>query len=97
MIGLAAQIVGGIGHHADVDAVLIVGLEKVLEHHGAAALAPFRAALAIRGAAIVGRLFRRIDMRMPVDDHAGVSVKSPPVNRGNSRDLPVFVFICEPM
>ena len=30
-----------------------MGIEKVLEHHGAAALAPFRPALAVGGAAIV--------------------------------------------
>src|SRR5947209_15431752 len=73
MVGLAAQIMRGIGHHADVDAVLIVGLEKVLEHHGAAALAPSRPALAVQRAEIVGRLFRSIDVRMPIDDHADFS------------------------
>jgi hypothetical protein len=67
---LAAQIVRGIGDDADVDAVLVVRLEKILEHHGAAALAPLRAALAVVGAEVVGRFFRCVDVRMPVDDHA---------------------------
>src|SRR5262249_6731786 len=73
MCGLAAQIMRGVGHHADIDAVLVMSIEEVLEHHRAAAFAPFRPALAIGGAAIVGRLLRRIDVRMPIDDHAGFS------------------------
>src|SRR6202030_786175 len=36
VIGFAAQIVRGIRHYADVDAVLVVGLEAISEHHGAA-------------------------------------------------------------
>src|SRR5262249_20488966 len=82
MRGLAAQIMRGVGHHADIDAVLVMGIEEVLEHHGAAAFAPFRPALAVGGAAIVGRLLRRIDVRMPVDDHASFPrLKSLPANR----------------
>ncbi len=69
VVGLAAQIMRGIRYHADVDAVLVVGLEEVLEHHGAAALAPLRPMLAVQGAEIVGCLFRSIDVRVPVDDH----------------------------
>src|SRR5215813_12367246 len=82
----------GIRHHADVDAVLVVGLEEVLEHHRAAALAPLRPVLAVQGAEIVGCFFRSIDVRMPVDDHACVSVieittreRSSRRERGNSR------------
>src|SRR5262245_19716923 len=82
----------GIRHHADVDAVLVVGLEEILEHHGTAALAPLRPVLAVQGTEIGGCLLRSIDVRMPVDDHAASpSLKSPPakgrhaVNRGNSR------------
>jgi hypothetical protein len=70
VIGFATQIVRGIRHHADVDAVLVVGLEEILEHHGAAALAPLRPVLAVQGAEIISRLFRSIDVRVPVDDHA---------------------------
>src|SRR5262249_61881980 len=73
MRGLAAQIMRGVGHHADIDAVLVMGIEEVLEHHGAAAFAPFRPALAVGGAAIVGRLLGRINVRMPIDNHAGFS------------------------
>src|SRR5262249_43432451 len=62
-------IMRGIRHHANVDAVLVVGLEEVLEHHGAAALAPLRPVLAVQGTEIVGCLFRSIDVRVPVDDH----------------------------
>src|SRR5882757_7961020 len=60
----------GVGHDADVDAVLVVRIEDVLEHHGAAALAPFGTALAVDSAEIVGRLLGCIDMRVPIDDHA---------------------------
>src|SRR5207247_8280135 len=70
MLGLAAQIMRGVGHHADVNAVLVMSIEKVLEHHGAAALAPFRPALAVGGAAIVRCFLGRINVRMPIDDHA---------------------------
>src|SRR5262249_41995679 len=70
MRGLAAQIVRRVGDHADIDAVLVVRVEKILQHHGTAALAPFRTTYAVACAAIVSRLFRRVDMRMPVDDHA---------------------------
>ncbi len=66
----AAQIVRGIRDHADVDAILVVSVEKILDHHGAAALAPFRAALAVERAKIARRLFRSINVRVPVDDHA---------------------------
>src|SRR5262249_10002879 len=82
-LGLAAQIVRRVGHDADIDAVLVMGVEEILEHHGAAALAPFRSALAVVGAEIAGRLLRRVDMRMPVDDHAKFSSQA--VKRGNSR------------
>ena len=60
----------GVGHHADVNAVLVMSIEKVLEHHGAAALAPFGAAFTVQRAEIVRRFLGRIDVRMPIDDHA---------------------------
>ena len=68
------EIMRGVGDHADVDVVLVVGVEEILQHHRAAALAPGRAALAVPGAQIVGGLFRRVDVRMPVEDHAGPRV-----------------------
>src|ERR1700738_3898318 len=60
----------GVGDHADVDAVFVMRVEKVLEHQGATALAPSRTALAIQRAEIVGGFFRSINMGVPVDDHA---------------------------
>jgi hypothetical protein len=90
MVGLAAQIMRGIGHDADVDAVLVMRVEKVLQHHRAAAFAPFRAVRAVQGAEVVRRFFRRVDVRMPVDDHAGCPLSwsskgSYAAKRGNSR------------
>ena len=67
---LAAQVVRRVGDDADVDVVLLVRAEEILQHHRAAALAPFRPAVAVPGAQIVGGFFRRVDVRMPVDDHA---------------------------
>src|SRR5262249_14577298 len=67
---LAPQVMGGVAHHADVDARLVVRIEKIFEHHRTSALAPGRAALAVERAHIIGGLFRRIDMRVPVDDHS---------------------------
>src|SRR4029079_6340543 len=59
-----------IGDDADVDAVGVMRFEKIFEHHGAPALAPFRTILAVERPEIVRRLFRRIDVCMPIDDHA---------------------------
>src|SRR5262249_12334544 len=68
---LAPQIVGGVAHHADVDARLVMRIEKIFEHHRTSALAPGRAALAVERAHIDGGLFRRRDRGVPVDDHSG--------------------------
>jgi len=60
--GLAAQIVRRVGHDADVDAVCGNARRgSSPSTMGPAALAPFRTALAVVGAEIVGRFFRRID------------------------------------
>ena len=88
MRGLSAQIMRGVGDHADVDAVPVMRVEKVLEHHGAAALAPFGATLAVEGAEIVGGFFRSIDVGVPVDDHARA-----PFVRTCSRPLTAASFV----
>jgi hypothetical protein len=62
VFGFPAQVMRGVGYDADIDAVLVMGVEEILEHHGAAAFSPFRPALPISGAEIVRRLFRSIDV-----------------------------------
>ena len=67
---LALEVMRGVGDDADVDVVLLVRADEILQHHRAAALAPRRAGVAVPGAQIVGGFFGRVDMRMPVQDHA---------------------------
>jgi hypothetical protein len=62
-----------VGDHADADAGLVMGVEEILQHHRAAAFAPGRAGLAVERAQVVGRLFGRVDMCVPVDDHEALS------------------------
>jgi hypothetical protein len=72
LVVLAAQIVRGVAHHADGDAGSVVSVEHVLHGHRATP-APGRPALAVPGR-VVGRLLGRIDMGVPLDDHAMLSL-----------------------
>src|SRR5262249_60855080 len=60
----------GIDDDADVAAVIVRRTEKCCEHLRAAALAPGWAALAVVSANVIRRFFRRVDMCVPINDHA---------------------------
>ena len=70
LLALAAQIMSGVGHHADVNARLVMRVEEILEHHRTTMLAPGRSVPAVEGPPVVGRFLRRVDVCMPIDDHA---------------------------
>src|SRR6516165_9789990 len=67
---LRRRLDNGIGDDADIDASLVMRIEKIIEHHRAAALAPRWTVLAVVSANVIRRFFRRVDMCVPIDDHA---------------------------
>src|SRR5262249_50028218 len=71
---LSRHVMGPVPHPADVDAGLVVGVEHVLNRHRATPR-PARPALAVEGR-LVACLLGRIDVGVPLDDHALPSLHS---------------------